>query len=148
MKPFLFLLALLVGAPSFATYGHGGQVVAAHEQIVVDCYMDLTSGHYDDSMANLVEFANSYANQRQVVVRVVGRNHVNVVKVRQANFRQAVRKNVRVVFAQHQQVVKNRAQVQVVVRAGRRGLLNRVFARGFNRAARRQAQQQVNVFVR
>lgn len=152
MKYVLALLLAFVAVPSIskATYGHGGGdiVVAAHEQLVVDCYMDLTAGHYNDSMDNLVDFANSYANQRQVVVRVIGRNHANVVAARRANFRVAVRKNVRVVFVQQQQVVRNRAQVQVVVRAGRRGLLNRVFNAGFNRRARAQADQVIRVRVR
>ncbi len=149
MKYVLAFLLAFAALPSIskATYGQG-DVVAAHEQIVVDCYMDLTAGHYNDSMDNLVQFVNQYANQRQVVVRVFGRNQVKVVNARRVNARLAVRKNVQVVFAQHNQVVRNRAQVQVVVRAGRRGLFNRVFAGGFNRRARQQADAVVRVRIR
>lgn len=155
MRMLLALFALILSAPTFATYGngavsshHNNVVVNQHEQIVVDCYMDVTSGHYDDTMSNIVAFANAYANQRQVVVNVIGHNDVKVVKVRQANFRQAVRKNVRVVFARANQRLKNRNQVQVVVRAQRRLLFNGLFRNGFNRAARARANQAVVVKVR
>ena len=149
MKYALALLLAFAAVPSTskATYGHG-EIVAAHEQLVIDCHADLTASHYGDSMDQLVDFANAYANQRQVVVRVIGRNHANVIAARRANFRVAVRKNVRVVFVQSKQVVRNRNQVQVVVRAGRRGLLNRVFNAGFNRRARAQADQVIRVRVR
>lgn len=144
----LILAALLAVVPAFGTYGHGnGGQVAAHEQIVVDAYMDVADAHCYDSADNLVELANRYAAGRQVVVRVNALSHDNAIVRFQRQVRVRAVRNVRFV------VVKNRAaaarnQVRVVVRAGRRGLLNRVFFGGFNRAARFRAQDQLDVRVR
>lgn len=142
MKSILLILAL-IAAPSFATYGNGGnQVVAAHEQLVVDAYMDVNAAHCYDSADQLVQLANKYAaGNQQVVVRVNAANHANDVVRFQRRVVVRSARNVRFVVVRSRQVAAVRGgRTVVVVRQGRRTLLNRVFFGGFNRAARQNAE--------
>ncbi len=143
------MILALFSAPSFATYNNGGgQLVAAHEAMVADAYVNVAEGHAGDSVDNLVELCNSYANQRQVVLNVHHNNAAQVVRFVQVNRRVAARKNVRVVFVQNRRVAFQRNQVQLVVRAGRRGIFNGRFFSGFGRNASVRASRAIGVRVR
>ena len=140
------LLAVMAAAPGFAT--NGGELVAAHEQIVTDVYMDLNAVNAAHQVDQLVEMCNQYANQRQVVLNVHHQNGAQVVNAVRVRRVAAVRRNVRLVFVANRRVVQHQNQVRVVVRARRGVLFNALFNRGFFAADRVRAQRVISVRVR